>query len=99
MTEDEADSSRPAHIDSAQLRRVSAGYLIGTAIEWYDYFIYGLVAALAFNELFFPTLDPAVGTIVAFLSFAIGFVARPVGSIGFGHLGDKIGRRNTLIAT
>lgn len=99
MTEDEADSSRPAHIDSAQLRRVSAGSLIGTAIEWYDYFIYGLIAALAFNELFFPTFDPAVGTIVAFLSFAIGFVARPVGSIVFGHLGDKIGRRNTLIAT
>ncbi|WP_209374177.1 MFS transporter [Brevibacterium renqingii] len=97
MTADEADSS--AYIDSAQLRRVSAGSLIGTAIEWYDYFIYGLIAALAFNELFFPTFDPAVGTIVAFLSFAIGFVARPVGSIVFGHLGDKIGRRNTLIAT
>ena len=99
MTEDEADSSRPAYIDSAQLRRVSAGSLIGTAIEWYDYFIYGLITALAFNELFFPTFDPAVGTIVAFLSFAIGFVVRPVGSIVFGHLGDKIGRRNTLIAT
>ena len=99
MTADEADSSRSTHIDSAQLRRVSAGSLIGTAIEWYDYFIYGLVAALAFNELFFPTFDPAVGTIVAFLSFAIGFLARPVGSIVFGHLGDKIGRRNTLIAT
>ncbi|WP_209325924.1 MFS transporter [Brevibacterium renqingii] len=99
MTADEADSSQPRYIDSAQLRRVSAGSLIGTAIEWYDYFIYGLIAALAFNELFFPTFDPAVGTIVAFLSFAIGFVARPVGSIVFGHLGDKIGRRNTLIAT
>ena len=62
-------------------------------------FVYGLVAALVFNELFFPTFDPKVGTIVAFLSFAIGFLARPLGSIIFGHLGDKIGRRNTLIAT
>src|SRR5699024_5703889 len=81
MTEDEADSSRPAHIDSAQLRRVSAGSLIGTAIEWYDYFIYGLIAALALNELFFPTFDPAVATIVAFLSFAIGFVARAAAGV------------------
>lgn len=58
MTADEADSSRSTHIDSAQLRRVSAGSLIGTAIEWYDYFIYGLIAALAFNELFFPPSTP-----------------------------------------
>lgn len=99
MSAERADSSRPGFIDTAQLRRVSAGSLIGTAIEWYDYFVYGLVAALVFNELFFPTFDPKVGTIVAFLSFAIGFLARPLGSIIFGHLGDKIGRRNTLIAT
>lgn len=99
MSAEKADSSRPGFIDTAQLRRVSAGSLIGTAIEWYDYFVYGLVAALVFNELFFPTFDPKVGTIVAFLSFAIGFLARPLGSIIFGHLGDKIGRRNTLIAT
>lgn len=99
MSAEKADSSRPGSIDTAQLRRVSAGSLIGTAIEWYDYFVYGLVAALVFNELFFPTFDPKVGTIVAFLSFAIGFLARPLGSIIFGHLGDKIGRRNTLIAT
>ncbi|AZT99663.1 MFS transporter [Brevibacterium linens] len=99
MSADEADDSQPITVDATQLRRVSAGSLIGTAIEWYDYFVYGLIAALVFNELFFPTFDPTVGTIVAFLSFAIGFVARPAGSIIFGHLGDKIGRRNTLIAT
>ncbi len=93
------ESSEPPLIDTAQLRRVSAGSLIGTAIEWYDYFAYGLLAALVFNELFFPSFDPTVGTIVAFLSFAIGFAARPIGSIIFGHLGDRIGRRNTLIAT
>lgn len=84
---------------TAQLRRVAVGTLVGTAVEWYDYFTYGLLAALVFNELFFPSFDPAVGTLAAFLSFAIGFVARPLGSIIFGHLGDRIGRRNTLIIT
>lgn len=93
-----AEESAPL-IDTAQLRRVSAGSLIGTAIEWYDYFVYGLLAALVLGKLFFPSSDPAVSTIVAFLSFAIGFAARPLGSIIFGHLGDKIGRRNTLITT
>lgn len=99
MNAEHADGSYLPEVSTAQLRRVSAGSLIGTAIEWYDYFVYGLIAALIFNELFFPTFDPTVGTIVAFLSFAIGFLARPLGSIIFGHLGDKIGRRNTLIVT
>lgn len=86
-------------IDPAQLRRVAAGSMIGTAVEWYDYFVYGLLAALIFNELFFPSFDPVVGTIAAFLTFAIGFVARPIGSVIFGHIGDRIGRRNTLVLT
>lgn len=68
-------------------------------MEWYDYFLYGTFSALVFNELFFPELDPAVGTIAAFLTFAIGFVARPVGAIIFGHLGDRIGRKATLVTT
>ncbi|GAB3559381.1 MFS transporter [Spelaeicoccus albus] len=95
----EAINPEPHTIDTKQLRRVSAGSLIGTAIEWYDYFVYGLLAALVLGKLFFPSSDPAVSTIAAFLSFAIGFAARPVGSIIFGHLGDRIGRRNTLITT
>jgi MFS family permease len=93
-----SDASAPV-IDTKLLRRVSAGALIGTAVEWYDYFIYGLLAALVFNELFFPSLDPVVGTVVSLLTFAVGFVVRPIGSIIFGHLGDRYGRRNMLVAT
>ena len=68
-------------------------------MEWYDYFIYGLFAALVFNELFFPSFDPVVGTVLALLTFGIGFIARPVGAIVFGHLGDRVGRKKTLIIT
>lgn len=82
-----------------ELRRVAVSSLMGTAIEWYDYFLYGLFAALVFNKLFFPNFDPVVGTILSLLSFSIGFVARPLGAIIFGHLGDRIGRRKTLIIT
>jgi MHS family shikimate/dehydroshikimate transporter-like MFS transporter len=72
--------------------------LIGSTIEWYDFFIYGTAAALVFNKLFFPSFDPLVGTLLAFTTFAVGFVARPVGGIIFGNLGDRIGRKRTLAA-
>ncbi|TWF82422.1 MHS family shikimate/dehydroshikimate transporter-like MFS transporter [Pseudonocardia hierapolitana] len=81
------------------LRRVVFGALVGTALEWYDFFIYGTAAALVFNVLFFPQSDPAVGTITAFATFGVGFVFRPLGGIIFGHIGDRIGRRATLILT
>jgi MHS family shikimate/dehydroshikimate transporter-like MFS transporter len=81
------------------LRRVVTGALVGTALEWYDFFIYGTAAALVFNVLFFPQSDPAVGTITAFATFGVGFVFRPLGGIIFGHIGDRIGRRATLILT
>jgi metabolite-proton symporter len=79
--------------------KVALASLIGTAIEWYDYFLYGTAAALVFNKLFFPQLDPMVGTIAAFGTFAVGFIARPIGGIVFGHFGDKIGRKNMLYLT
>jgi MFS transporter, MHS family, shikimate and dehydroshikimate transport protein len=82
-----------------QLRRVVFGALVGTALEWYDFFIYGTAAALVFNVLFFPQTDPAIGTITAFATFGVGFVFRPLGGILFGHIGDRIGRRATLILT
>ncbi len=82
-----------------ELRRVVTGALVGTALEWYDFFIYGTAAALVFNVLFFPESDPAVGTITAFATFGVGFVFRPLGGILFGHIGDRIGRRETLIIT
>lgn len=82
-----------------ELTRVAVSSLLGTAMEWYDYFLYGLFAALIFNELFFPELPGAAGTVLALLTFAIGFVARPLGGVIFGHLGDRLGRKTTLIVT
>jgi Na+/melibiose symporter and related transporters len=71
----------------------------GSAIDWYDFFIYGTAAALVFNRLFFPADDPIVGTLLAFTTFAIGFAARPVGGAIFGHIGDKFGRKPALVTT
>ncbi|MCX2184591.1 MHS family MFS transporter [Streptomyces sp. SKN60] len=69
----------------------------GSAIEWFDFFSYGTAAALVFNKLFFPASDPLVGTLLAFVTFAIGFVARPLGGIVFGHFGDRVGRKPALV--
>ena len=79
------------------LRRVVMASLIGTTIEWYDFFLYGSAAALVFNKLFFPDFDPLTGTLLAFATYALGFVARPVGGIVFGHYGDRIGRKRLLM--
>jgi len=72
---------------------------IGTTIEWYDFFLYGTAAALVFPQLFFPTFDAFVGQILAFSTFTVGFVARPLGGLIFGYLGDRVGRKSTLVAT
>ena len=72
---------------------------IGTVIEWYDFLIYGTAAALVFNTLFFPKLDPLTGTLASLATFAVGFFARPIGSVIFGHLGDRHGRKNSLMIT
>ncbi|WP_372477227.1 MFS transporter [Gordonia liuliyuniae] len=80
-------------------RRVGAAMLVGTTLEWYDFFLYGTAAALIFNKQFFPELSPGAGTLAAFSTFAVGFIARPVGGLVFGHFGDRIGRRNTLIVS
>jgi metabolite-proton symporter len=82
-----------------QIVKVAFASLIGTSIEWYDYFLYGTAAALVFNKLFFPSYDPLVGTLLAFATFSLGFIARPVGGIVFGHYGDKIGRKKMLYLT
>src|SRR5271157_654312 len=79
--------------------KVAFASLIGTAIEWYDFFLYGTSAALVFNKLFFPSVDPTVGTLLALTTFAVGFVARPFGGIIFGHFGDRIGRKTMLYLT
>jgi metabolite-proton symporter len=81
------------------IRTVAFASFIGTTIEWYDFFLYGTAAALVFNKLFFPTFDPLTGTLAAFGTYAVGFVARPVGGIVIGHYGDKIGRKSMLVLT
>ena len=82
-----------------QLRRAVIASTIGTAIEWYDFFLYSTVTGLVFAKLFFPNSDPWVGTLEAFAIYAVGFIARPIGAAIFGHYGDRIGRKATLIAT
>ena len=79
--------------------RIVAASLIGTTIEWYDFFLYGSAAALVFNTLFFPAADPLVGTLIAFITYASGFAARPLGGVVFGHFGDKIGRKKLLVVS
>ena len=80
-------------------RRVLVASLVGSSVEWFDYFLYGTVAALVFNQLFFVTDDPAFGTLYAFATFALAFFIRPLGGVIFSHIGDKIGRKQTLILT
>src|SRR5262249_46567611 len=82
-----------------QLRRAVVASTIGTIIEAYDFLLYGQVAGLVFATLYFPKSDPLVGTLEAFAIYAVGFVARPIGAFIFGHFGDRIGRKATLIAT
>ncbi|MGC9668729.1 MFS transporter [Planosporangium sp. 12N6] len=86
-----------AHAGS--LKRVVVASLVGTSLEWYDFFLYGSAAALVFNKLFFPTFEPLVGTLLAFTTYAVGFVARPIGGAVAGHYGDRLGRKNVLVAT
>ena len=90
-------------IDAAELRRqkrrAAISSVVGTTIEWYDFFLYGTMAALIFPQLFFPQSDPYVALMQSFTTFALGFVARPVGAAIFGHFGDRIGRKATLVAT
>lgn len=83
--------------EKGQHRKVAAASLIGTAVEWYDYFIYGTYAALLFPKLFFPSMDPLAGTLAAFATYAVGFAARPVGAAVFGHYGDRVGRKAMLV--
>src|SRR3989442_7987256 len=83
----------------SEILKVAAASLIGTSIEWYDFFLYGTAAALVFNKLFFPTFAPLTGTMAAFATYAVGFAARPVGGIVFGHYGDKLGRKTMLYLT
>jgi MFS family permease len=82
---------------SVDARRVAVASAIGTTIEWYDFFIYGTVAAVVFAPQFFPQASPLAGTLASFATFAVGFIARPFGGVVMGHYGDRIGRKSTLV--
>ncbi|GGZ43460.1 MFS transporter [Streptomyces bluensis] len=90
-------SASSAPPPAANLKRIVTASLIGTTIEWYDFFLYGSAAALVFNKLFFPDSDPLVGTLLSFLTYAVGFAARPLGALVFGHYGDRLGRKKLLV--
>ncbi|MEU1199410.1 MFS transporter [Streptomyces sp. NPDC005813] len=92
-----AATAPPSPGTPANLKRIVAASLIGTTIEWYDFFLYGSAAALVFNKLFFPDSDPLVGTLLSFLTYAVGFAARPIGALVFGHYGDRLGRKKLLV--
>jgi len=85
--------------DRARLRRVALSALAGTAMEWYDYYLFGLAASLVFNRLYFTDLNAAAAALAAFATFGVGFVARPFGAALFGWIGDRIGRKPALILT
>lgn len=81
------------------IKRVAVASSIGTAAEYYDFFAYGTAAVLFFGQLFFPSDDPFISTLAAFATYAVGFFARPIGGIVFGHMGDKVGRKKALVIT
>ncbi|MFE0027144.1 MFS transporter [Amycolatopsis sp. NPDC059021] len=97
----ETTPSRPGEETrgSSDVRLVVASSVFGTTVEWYDFFLYGTAAGIVFNKLYFPGSDPLVATVLSFATFALGFLARPVGGFLFGHLGDRVGRKKTLVAT
>jgi MFS family permease len=86
-------------VSPSMVRHVMLVSAVGSALEWYDFFIYGTAAALVFGELFFPKYDVTVGTLAAYATFAVGFIIRPFGGLFFGHFGDRIGRKPMLVAT
>jgi metabolite-proton symporter len=98
MTRTGAGTDGAAGLDRREVRRTSLVSLLGSTIEWYDFFIYGTAAALVLNTAFFPSADPFVGTLAAFSSFAVGFIARPVGGVIWGHFGDRVGRKKALVS-
>ncbi|HEY2756310.1 MAG TPA: MFS transporter [Pseudolabrys sp.] len=99
MAEATANRALSEREHSAQLRKAVIASTIGTTIEWYDFFIYGTAAGLIFGKLFFPNSDPLTATLAAFGTYFVGFIGRPIGAAIFGHYGDRIGRKATLIAT
>jgi MFS family permease len=93
------DTRSQPSVTDAEARKIAFAAFVGTALEWYDYFLYGTAASIVFSRLYFVSGDALVATLAAFASFAVGFVARPIGAVIFGHIGDRYGRRTSLITT
>src|SRR5690349_8544614 len=92
-------ATRTESAGGTSIRLVAIASLVGTTIEWYDFFLYGTATALVFNRLFFPTFDPLMGTLLSLGTYSVAFVARPIGGIVIGHFGDRIGRKSMLVLT
>src|SRR5690606_25732 len=101
MSSAQSTPSAGSHGTRSRRQYVTAGIasMMGTTIEWYDFFLYGTAAALIFNQIFFPEFDPLMGTLAAFATYSVGFFARPLGGVIFGHFGDKVGRKSMLLIT
>ena len=99
-----AKAHNPATVETPaqtkkRLRKVAAATIFGSMLEWYDFYLYATMAAIVFSKIFFDNSDPKTATLMAFSTFAIGFIARPFGGILFGYLGDKFGRKHVLVLT
>src|SRR5579872_5242020 len=97
--EGETMAVRSSATGTSNIRLVALASTVGTTVEWYDFFLYNTMTGLVFNKLFFPKSDPLVGTMLAFTVSFVGFLARPIGAVVFGHFGDRIGRKSMLILT
>ncbi|HEX4250324.1 MAG TPA: MFS transporter [Pseudonocardia sp.] len=91
-------NSSAAQLDERSVRKIAGLSLVGASVEWFDFFLYGTAAALVFPKIFFPNADPSTGVLLSFATFGVGFVARPVGGIIWGHFGDKVGRKKAFLA-
>jgi metabolite-proton symporter len=94
-----ATVAKPSEFSPPGMAKIAGASFIGTAVEWYDFFVYGNAAALIFGAKFFPSLSPLAGSLAAFSTFTIGFLARPIGGVVMGHFGDRIGRKSMLVAS
>src|SRR6185436_2668939 len=95
MVQEHTSAGAPARAP----RKAAFASWIGSAVEYYDFFIYGTAAALVFGKIFFPSVDPKLGTVAAFATFGVGYVTRPIGAFFMGHIGDKFGRKKVLTFT
>jgi MFS transporter, MHS family, shikimate and dehydroshikimate transport protein len=98
-TRDTQDVSASNDYSKIRARKAAFGGFIGAVVDWYDFLLYGFVAALIFNTEFFPKVSPAMGTLAAFGTFGVGFLFRPLGGFVFGHYGDRLGRKRMLVLT